>query len=223
MTSPCIDFDMLVQYFGGSLSDREMANVMEHIRACPECMEKFASASNIMGNDKLKDWEPASEKEAQNALNLLNLPKNEPGRRIPRSPLERIGRVLNPVRTFFASSSPSPLPALVRSDTDTSPDFHSLTQNFANFQIRISLEQKREHLASIQIRLSHPRNTEHLGFILKRNGKTVRACVLRENHADFEDLPFGHYQLVLEQDGSEKGHLCFEIRESGCYGDDDLS
>ena len=224
MTSSCIDSDTLVRYFGGSLSDEEMVGVMEHLRECPECMEKFASANNIMGNDKLKDWKPASEKETQKALEILNLRKSEPARRIGKSPLARIRDFLNPVRKLFTDSLPAPpLPSPVRSGTDTSPDIHSLTRNLADFQIQVSLEQEREGLADIRISVSHSQNIEHIGLILKKNGKSVRACLLRGDHADFEDLPFGHYQLLLEQSSSEKGGLFFEIRESGCYGDDDLS
>ncbi len=231
MMAQCIDLDMLAGYFGGSLSDNEKIWMMRHISSCSECLEQFASASGLMGNPYLEKWEPASDEVTQSALKKLNIPSvsaNNPGMQASmraeadnfhaKKPLfgqimESVGRITEWAETLFSV----PQPALVRSETASAADSH-LSLEIADLHIRIHLEESDDDKVAIKVTLRKNWDIpENVSLMLIGDRGKVFARNLRRDAARFDDIPLDTYQLIMEQNGHERGDCFFEINEKGLH------
>lgn len=221
MIRPCIDSDILASYFGGSLSDEEKIRIMEHITECRVCMEKFASASHIMTDRSLNDWEPASEKTARDFLKSLNIPMPGSSRKSLRDRMTGCyNRIISPLTGIFRL----PEPALVRSGAASSENKICLSRKVGNLQIEISAEESESDNSTIKIEVfGGNQNPENISLTLTRDEGRMFARNLRGHAVRFDDLPHGCYQLILSQDGHEKGRCVFEVSEKGLHEKDCLS
>lgn len=220
MTKLCIDSDTLASYFGGSLSDEEKIRMMAHITECRTCLEKFASASSIMKNSELDDWEPASEKTTRDFLKRLNLPKPDASGKSLRDRITACyNRILSPLTEMFRL----PEPALVRSGT-SSADEICLNRKIGNLQTEIYAEESESGNSTIRVKVfSGNQNAENISLTLIKDDGKMFARNLRGESVRFDDLPQGCYQFILEQNGHEKGRCVFEISEKGLHEKDNLS
>lgn len=221
MTRPCIDSDTLEAYFGGSLSDEEKIRMMAHITECRDCLEKFASASSIMKNSRLDNWEPASEKTTRDFLKSLHIPAPDASGKSLR---ERItacyNRIISPLTEMFRL----PEPVLVRSGTASSQDEMCLMRKVGDLQTEIYAEESESGKSTIRVKVfGGNRNAENISLTLIKDDGKMFARNLRGESVRFDDLPQGCYQFVLEQNGCEKGSYTFEVREKGLYEKDNLS
>jgi len=221
MTTPCINSDTLASYFGGSLSDEEKIRMMAHITECSICLEKFASASSIMKNSSLDDWEPASEKTARDFLKCLNIPRTGSSRKSLRERMTACyNRIILPLTEMFRL----PEPALVRSGTASSADEICLSRKVADLQTEIYVEESESDNSTIKIKVfSGNQNAENISLALIKDDGRMFARNLRGDAVRFDDLPQGCYQFILSQNGHEKGSYVFEISEKGLHEKDNLS
>jgi len=208
MKKECIDLDMLIRYFEGSLSEKEDAEIMKHITQCPECLETFSSAGNIMGNRELDEWKPLTEKAARQILKRI-LP--EPARKERKSFFQQIsewGAGLFPQQRF----------ATVRSNEFCEDDV-CLIREKDDLHTEIYLEESGSDNATIRIRIiKNNKIAENIIItLIKREEGKIFAQYSRDDSVQFEEIPIGCYQLIIEQDEDEKDKFFFEICEDELY------
>ncbi|QTA86091.1 zf-HC2 domain-containing protein [Desulfonema magnum] len=234
MATPCIDFDMLASYFEGSLSDEDKVRMMAHLAECHTCLEKFASASSIMKNRNLAEWKPASEEVARHFLKHLSLPEivREPPLHsglfyeLRRSSRDLITSFYRRIAVFVANLFRQPVSAYapVRSHAVSSPDDICLTRKIDDLETEVYIEELENDKATIKVKVVNDgKNGKNISLTLIKDRWKVFARNLRNDFVRFEDIPPGSYQLILEQNGFEKGSCFFEISEDGLYEKDNLS
>ena len=208
MKKECIDLDMLISYFGNSLSENKRAEIIEHITKCPECLETFSSANHIMGNPELDKWEILSAKTARQIVKKM-IP--EPDKKPRKSFLEQIsewGAGLFSQQKFAA----------VRSEAVYEDDL-CLIRKINILQTEIYLEESEADNATIKVKIIEDNKIAEdiiLTLIEREEGKIFAQHLLSDS-ARFEAIPLGCYQLIIEQDGKEKEKIFFEINEQELY------
>jgi hypothetical protein len=238
MKTKCMDLDMLICYFEGSLSKKEESEIIEHILQCPACLETFSSANHIMGNPELDKWEPLSKKAARQIIKRM-IPESKPEPR--KSFFEKIFSVArtNPnhsppykksasiqhehrrgLRVFFEKISQSflqPKFATVRSESVCEEDCMIRKTNI--LQTEIYLEESEPDNATIKIMVIEDNKIAKniiLTLIERKEGK-IFAQHMISDFVRFEAIPLGDYQLILEQDGNEKDKLFFKIGDQELF------
>ncbi len=233
MATPCMDLDMLASYFEDSLSDEDKVRIMTHLTECHICLEKFASASSIMKNGNLAEWESVSEEVTQDILERLNLP--DIIREFPLhsksyehriSPLHSITSFYKRIAASVADLFRQPASAFapVRSDAVSFSDDIRLIMKIDDLQTEIYIEELENDKATIKVKVvSDSKTGNNISLTLIMDRWKIFARNLRNDFVRFEDIPPGSYQLILEQNGFEKGSCFFEISEDGLYEKDNLS
>ncbi len=221
MTRSCINSDTLASYFGGSLPDEEKIRIMEHITECRTCLEKFASASSIMKNSSLDEWEPASEETTRSFLSRLNIPRPGSSRKSLRDRMtDCYNRIISPLTAMLRL----PEPALVRSGAASSEDEICLSRKVGDLQTEIYVEESESDKSTIKIKvLSGNQDAENISLTLIKDDGRMFARNLRDDVMRFDELPHGSYQFILSQNTCEKGSYIFEVSEKGLHEKDYLS
>jgi hypothetical protein len=219
MGTGCIDFDTLVHYITGNISDKKRDRVMEHISRCDNCLENIASATRIMGDNDLDRWEAMPEKEALVVLekvkmNLLSSSPKQPGFK-PETVKEKFlewVRGLTP--DFSLQYGFARAPGL--SDAPFT-DHICIKKTFGDLRADIFME-KCDDKFCVQIKVyKDNKMAKNARVTLTREGGGSVSRLASEGYKLFEDLPFGSYQLVLAQKLLKKGSYLFAINKEGIH------
>lgn len=218
MTTLCTDLDMLASFFGDRLSDEDKNRMMKHLTECPTCLENFASASSIMKNSVLDEWDPISEQAAQNALKSLDRRTDDPGTEnksiLPLLKEKTVRWVKGLVSDYPLQYGFARAPGLSNA---SSADHIHLKKISDNLQSEIFFE-KYDDRFCFQIRvLTENKRAGNVRITLKRQGGGPVSRLLKDGHRLFEDLPFGTYHLIIEPKNSDKAEYSFEVNEAGIH------
>ena len=205
MKSRCIEIAVLAKYIEGSLSDKGRDRIEEHLSECDTCLEEFVIANTLLKDHDLIECEPVSEEVALSALKSLSIPKKL------KKFYAWITKVLVP------DSAGQPAFATVRKpDAASSVDYISIKKDMNDLQVEMYIEKTEDDKARIRVRvLKDNISARNVRLTLIRQGGVIVSRLLKKNYVLFEDLPFGSYRFVVEQDALEKGEYLFKINEAG--------
>jgi len=209
MKRECIDLDGLIRYFEGSLSEEKEAEIMKHITQCPECLETFSSANHIMGNREIDEWKPLTEKAAGRIIKrILPEPARKEDKKSFFQQISEWGSGLFPQQKFAA----------VRSDSVYNEDV-CLIRKKDDLQTEIYLEKSETDNVTIKIRILDGNKTAEniILTLIKREEGKIFAQYLRDDSTDFDEIPLGCYQLIIEQNERETDKFFFEICKDEIY------
>ena len=212
MTSSCLDMDTFIAYFTQKLSKKDRETVENHLSSCDHCLEILATTTQVLDDSALSHWETVPETRAQATWNKI---------------IEKIQTINDfyqwtkeQIPPLWINPSFQPEFVNVRSESELTPTDHILIQRAMNgLFIEMYIERNDDQLVSIKIRvLKNNKIAPHVCIFMERKGGGPSARLLKQHYVSFEDLPFGQYRMVLEQDNEDKGEYRFEINEKGIYG-----
>ena len=219
MGTGCIDFDILVDYITGNLTDKKRDRVMEHISRCDNCLENIASATRIMGDNDLNKWELMPGKEALVVLEKVNVNLL---RSSPKQPYLKPETVKKKFLEWVRGLTPdfSLQYGFARAPGFSNASFTDhicIKKIFSNLHTDIFME-KCDDRFCVQIKI-HEKNkmAKNVRVTLTREGGGSVSRLVSDGYKLFEDLPFGSYQLVLAQKLLKKGSYLFAINKEGIY------
>lgn len=205
MKSTCMEIDVLAGYIEGRLSDKDRDRIEEHLSECDTCLEELVIADTLLKNHDLIECEPVSEEVALSALKGLNIPKEL------KKFYAWITKVLVP-----DSAWQSAFATVRKSDAASSVDYISIKKDMNDLHVEMYIEKTEDDKAMVRVRV-HKDNisARNVRLTLIRQGGVIVSRFLKEDYVLFEELPFGSYRFVVEQDALEKGEYLFKINEAG--------
>ena len=225
METSCIDLDMFTAYFGNYISKEDRKMVEKHLAGCNKCLKLFTMTTEHLLDPDIYEYEPACESK---------------GQALWKSIQHKIDRLIKwghdcfpPKWTLPKSPSFQPIPVRVREEEsaidsqsketqesfskDESPiDFIHIKKECDPLMIEIYVEHTSENKICFKIR-AHWNNQvpDDIFVYLKPKDKGPAAKPLVNEYVIFENLPYGSYQLIVEQNNKNKGLFEFEINHNG--------
>ncbi|NQU15373.1 MAG: zf-HC2 domain-containing protein [Desulfobacteraceae bacterium] len=220
MKRPCPSEEILVDYLECRLSHDERLEIEEHLSGCEICLNEFAVAGNVIRRGDRSGLAPVPPQVVDAAVSLVNGCHG-----MPYGPLgERIRDAVNGVRQRLFACFPLISPARwhlspVRGEERTIPgDIVKILRSFNGVKAEIEIENTGYNKAHIRISLPEgDRQEKGIRATLRRSDRDIISSLMNEDYTLFEDIPFGHYNLVFSRGGERLGAYPFEIKES-CNG-----
>lgn len=209
----CMEMNLLAEYIGGHLSDKERDRTERHLAACDECLEEYMSARSLLEDKELIEYDPGPLEMVRTVLQAV-------GERLKKKISEWIAGFSAPV--WILQHEPSP----VRSGTAQNYGGASLCvkKDFDDLKTEMYIENAGDNTARIWVTVFKAQQVaKNISLTLIREGELPFARILNRErgHVLFDKQPFGHYTLMLEQNTPETGSqavpFLFEITDAGFY------
>jgi len=208
--------EILVDYLEGRLSAKQRAKVERHLSKCDNCLTEIMLDGEMMqAEQNLSKFESVPDYLTKKAIERIN-------RVIDDTFLERISKLFRTIltrgpvalRTLFPSRKVGLAP--VRgTKTVIDENLILLKKSFVELDIKIEIDKIMPGKVSIKVLLADDVDAgKPVRATLLKNGREVSSYLMKSSKALFENIPFGHYTLVISIDGAEKGRYSFEIKES---------
>jgi hypothetical protein len=217
MRNSCFNDEMLADYIEGRLPDDGRAALETHLCDCKICLEEFMVAQRLSRDNVQFDLASAPGAVTQAAVKLVHSQILTPGISLTQKLKRSLTAFSTSLKDLFR---PVPwrqaaLGPIRGSKTVVSDDLVHLRKTFKEVETEIEIEKTGELTAHIRIRLTQ--NSNHKKGVratLKKGEREISSHPLFEAYVLFEDIPFGHYELIFSSNGVKLGTYLFEIKES---------
>lgn len=205
MKPGCIETIKLYDYVTGRLSKQEDLSVEKHLADCDLCLEQFVTVQSLMeDNDLVENSVPGKEVGAPIINALLSGAKRfmewavEP-------PLEPALALRNSaVKSTFGGDLPS--------------NYLKVAKNFGNLSAEMIFKKTKQNAFDLKFKLVGAcEDDARFCLILEREKDKFDARILEGARAEFTNLSFDRYHLVLELNEKSCGQFSFEITQDGIY------
>jgi|GEM_PF-3635288 len=205
MKPGCIEPIKLYDYISGRLSEQETLDVEAHLADCDICLEQFVMVRALMEDSDLV------EKSVQN---------KEVGAPI-------INALLAGAKRFFEWAAEPPLePALALRDGavestfggDLASNYLKVSKKFGRLSAEMAFKKTTPKAFDLKFELADACEADaRFCLILERENDKFDARILENARAEFTNLSFDRYHLVLELNEKSCGQFSFEITQDGIY------
>lgn len=207
MSSPCLDGVMLAGYVDGQLTETQRAEVADHMMACDACMETLAMAKTLLNEMDLTAYEAPAARE------------------VVRSVIDRVKKKIDSFYGWASELAPPAwfagfAPSAVRSSVSAEPTRAAVlvTRRMGRLQTEMYVQKSRMDAAFMAVKVTTGRkNAQNVCLTLAREGGGLQARYVTRDYEVFENLGFGSYNLIVEQNADEKGSYTFHIDEEGFH------
>jgi len=217
MRNSCFNDEMLADYIEGRLTDDSRAAIETHLCNCEICLDGFMVAQRLARDDVQLDQASAPGQVTRAAVDLVSSQVLAPDVSLKQK-LLRSFRALSTSLSDNFRPLPWRRPALgpIRgSKIVVSDDLVHLKKTFKEIETEIEIEKAGK--LTTHIRISLTQNSNHRKGVratLKKGEREISSLPLIGAYVLFEDIPFGHYELVFSSNGVKLGTYLFEIKES---------
>ena len=213
----CPDEEMLADYLEGRLSEGEKSQMEKHISDCEICFQAAIIGKDLIKGEVLPDLESVPEDVTQAAVRLVR------GR--GSIPLTSLWEKINgPIKGLcqWLSDLFGPMPRRemaympTRGDKkDLSDELIRFRKTFKEIKTEIEIEKTGEGKALIRVKCHYIKKPgKGIRITLKKGEREIFSELLNDkDYVLFEDVPFGHYNLVFTRGGVELGTCPFEIKD----------
>ena len=205
MKSGCIETVKLYDYITGRLSKQDALSVEAHLADCELCLEQFVTVQALMEDKDL----------VKNSVQ-----SNEVGAPI-------INALLAGAKRFLEWAVEPPLePALALRDgavkstfgCDLPSNYVTVSKKFGRLSAEMTFKKTNQNAFDLKFKLAGACDADaQFCLILEREKDKFDARILEETQAEFTNLSFDRYHLVLELSETPCGQFSFEITQDGIY------
>jgi hypothetical protein len=207
MNSPCLDVAMLAGYVDGQLTEAEAAEVVAHMLSCDLCMETLAVSKTMLSEMDLTAYDTPAAREVVSAV------------------IDSVKKKLDSFYGWVTELAPPAwflgfAPSAVRSSVSAEPTRAAVlvTRRMGPLQAEMYVQKSRMDAAFMAVKVTTGRkNAQNVCLTLAREGGGLQARYVTRDYEVFENLGFGEYHLVVEQNADEKGSYTFYIDEEGFH------
>nr|WP_320191413.1 zf-HC2 domain-containing protein [uncultured Desulfobacter sp.] len=205
MKPECIETVKLYDYITGRLSKQEALSVEAHLADCDACLEQFVTVQALLEDrDLMKNKDQIKDigKPIINALLAGAKRFLEWGGEPPAQPAFAIRN------SAVKSTSEKNLPS----------NYLKVVKNFDRLSGEMTFKKTKQNAFDLQFKLVDAfEGNAQFCLILEREKDKFDARILEGERAEFTNLSFDRYHLVLEQNGNACGKFFFEITQDGIY------
>ncbi len=207
MTFPCLDVAMLAGYVDGQLTEDERSEVEDHMMDCDLCMEALAVSKTLINEMDLAAYETAA---ARNVVSAV---------------IENVKKKIDSFYGWVADlASPAWFMEFAPSAVRSSPSAEQtraavlVTRRMGNLQAEMYVQKSRMDAAFMAVKVTTGRkNAQNVCLTLAREEGGLQARYVTRDYEVFDNLGFGTYNLIVEQNADEKGAYMFHIDEEGFH------
>jgi anti-sigma factor RsiW len=198
---------MLAGYVDGQLTQAEEAEVVEHMLSCDLCMETLAVSKTMLSEMDLTAYDTPAAREVVSAV------------------IDRVKKKIDSFYGWVAELTPPAwflgfAPSAVRSSVSAEPTRAAVlvTRRMGPLQAEMYVQKSRMDAAFMAVKVTTGRkNARNVCLTLAREGGGLQARYVTRDYEVFENLGFGEYHLIVEQNADEKGTYTFHIDEEGFH------
>lgn len=213
----CPDEERLADYAEGNLSEKDRSQLEEHLADCQICLEGLLIAENLEHRQDLFELDPVPAAVTEAAVCLVTgqhaLSHGSSIERFKRSVRNIVSRVSDTLHVgLWARWHLAPIRG---SKTVASEDLVCLRVPFMKIETELEIEKTGDDRAHIRVKLPEAyRYKKTARVTLKKGEREVASYLSGGAYVLFEDIPFGHYGISLDEDGVRLGTYLFEIKET---------
>jgi len=215
MRTKCVKEEVLMDYLEGRLSEKERSKSERHIANCETCLEEVVVAGEMIRGNSYFELDTVPADVTRRAIEAVRaIRDNSLLNRVSIVVSQLVSKLSGIVTGLWPWKSPGLAP--VRgTKTVIAEDLILLRKSFSDLDAEIEIEKKGRNMAYIRVLLARDDTPEKpIRITLFKNGREVVSCPSTRSAALFEDIPFGHYELVFTRKGVKAGEYPFEIKET---------
>ncbi|MCP4346535.1 MAG: zf-HC2 domain-containing protein [Desulfobacterales bacterium] len=197
MKFQCIDTDLLDRYIDGFLPEQEKDQTEKHFLECDKCLERFVIAKELLEDPELTEYKPSFTDIAQTVLQNIK---------------EAVWRFFE----WLPNLSIPEWASAVRSAAHSSV---FVIKEMDDLRTEVFVQKIKDDKARIFIKVfKDNKSAQNVNLKFGKKGRRPREeLLLGDNVFTNEELAFGIYNLIVEQNDMEKGTCVFEINNKGLY------
>ncbi len=207
MNSPCLDAAAIAGYVDDQLTEIERSEAADHLAACDRCMETLAVSKMVLSEMDMAAYEiPA----AGDVVTVV---------------IESVKKKIDSFHGWVSELTPPVwfmglAASAVRSSVSAEPARAAVlvTRRMGRLQTEMYVQKSRLDAAFMAVKVTAGRkNAQNVCLTLAREGGGLQARYATRDYEVFDNLGFGTYHLVVEQNADEKGTYRFHIDEEGFH------
>jgi hypothetical protein len=217
MRQSCPNDESIIDYLEGRLSEENRSHVEQHLSACEMCLEELVITNNIVARENIYEFEQPPVEVADAAFKLVS------GRyQLPTfGYIDYFNKFFNKLKAYIVT--PNRLWPWARWNLASvrgvkvaaDEDYVCLEVFFNDLKTEIEVEKTDDNKANIRLKRIQPqKNPKRLRVTLKNGDRELASYLLDGTYVNFEDIPFGHYNISLADGNRTLGTYSFEIKES---------
>ena len=213
----CPGEEILAEYVIGTLSSRARETLERHMASCGRCAQTVYQALVVLEDET--DTAPASVPEPLVERLYRHIPRPRPRLFLLRWFFRRLIEAIGPLRRRLESliSFHQPALAYVRGRKKAiSKNLIVLERAFSEIKLTVEVEKTGPHRADIKIIATRPRSGARFHGVrinLYSGKKELASFVAFRGEALFEQIPFGTYRIVAQDDRSSLATVRLSIKE----------
>lgn len=205
MKSGCIETVKLYDYITGRLSEQEAQDVEAHLADCDLCLEQFVTVQALMEDKDLMESSVQSQEAGAPIISTL----------LAGAKRFLAWAVEPPMQPAFAIRDSTVKSAF---DPNSPSNYLKIVKNFGILSGEMAFKKTEQSAFDLQFKLVGTfEDNAQFCLILEREKDKFDARILEDARAEFTNLSFDRYNLVLEQNGNACGKFFFEITQDGIY------
>lgn len=205
MKPGCIETVKLYDYITGRLSKQEACSVEAHLADCDLCLEQFVTVQILLEDRNLKGNSVPIKEADIPIINTLLAGAKRLWEWTIEPPAQRAFAIRGSTgKRTFGKDLPS--------------NYLKVVKNFDGLSGEMTFKKTTPNAFDLQFKLvgTVDDNTQFC-LILEREKDKFDARILEGDRAEFSNLSFDRYDLVLEQREKPCGKFFFEINQDGIY------
>ena len=210
----CPNEEKLADYLEGRLSNNEKTGIEDHISECEICLEELVTLKTLLHEENQPELETVPGTVIQSTVRLVTGRDSTQRTKLWENLTRSVRGLYQRLSDLFTSMQLGDLAygTIRGSHKDVKDDLIRIIKTFKDLKTEIEIEKTDDDKAHIRIKLLKKPRGESVRITLKRGEREISSDLLtNKDYALFEDLPFGSYNLVLMQEGTELGSYPFKI------------
>jgi len=218
MSGQCITDEMFAAYIECAISETKRKQIEKHLSECDFCLNLFNTINANINDIELLSCENVSERFAQSIMQKVLNRHNK-----------SISMNDHLVKTIYAVSDfinelwqtirlPQPQLAGIRSPQSHTINCIKFEKQLNDFlKLEMLIKKNNSERVSIDARLIETENIKDSRILLIKEGGGPISFPMKNEQISIESIPFGKYELFINQGAAKKAFLLFEINADGFY------
>jgi hypothetical protein len=218
MSGQCITDEVFAEYIECRISEKKRGHIEKHLSECNFCLNLFDTVDSNLKDPELLSCEPVSESFAKSMMQkVLNRRSKSPS--VKNHIVKTFYTITDCINEIWQTILlPQPQLARIRSSQSQTINcikFEKQLNDF--FKIEMLIERKSTEKVSIDARFIETEKLKNSSILLLKEGGGPISFPMEDDKVTIESIPFGKYELLINQGTAQKAFLLFEINKDGFY------
>jgi len=233
MNTKCLSPMEMIDYLSNQMAPSERYLMEDHLSRCDDCLTKLTVSYDVIHSPEMAQWkllEPAKKVKRKEKLfqhqvlaikqTVKKIYRWTKKQKQTKKQLYLWDIRLQPPAWTLQSALLSPV--RVRKNHDKQSGFVEMNTKLKGANVKIYVEKNDDHSVIVKVGVYQIKNiNRHPRIILKKDGMSgIWARTQSRQYVLFENIPFGMYQLSIDQEYQSLENFAFRIDAKGVQTDD---